>query len=88
MHHLPVSRALALSLALAAAGAAQAATLTIAQPADIRSTNPGVNRDNTTEDVYKRQIQGCLLFVGVIYVIVNLLIDLCYPIFDPRVTAE
>jgi peptide/nickel transport system permease protein len=33
-------------------------------------------------------IQGCLLFVGVVYVIVNLLIDLCYPIFDPRVTAE
>lgn len=33
-------------------------------------------------------IQGCLLFVAVVYVIVNLLIDLCYPIFDPRVAAE
>jgi peptide/nickel transport system permease protein len=33
-------------------------------------------------------IQGCLLFVGVVYVIVNLFIDLCYPLFDPRVTAE
>lgn len=33
-------------------------------------------------------IQGCLLFVGVVYVVVNLIVDLCYPIFDPRVTAE
>ncbi|WP_306471442.1 ABC transporter substrate-binding protein, partial [Escherichia coli] len=58
MHHLPVSRALALSLALAAAGAAQAATLTIAQPADIRSTNPGVNRDNTTDGVVLNMVEG------------------------------
>jgi peptide/nickel transport system permease protein len=33
-------------------------------------------------------IQGCLLFVAVVYVVVNLLIDLCYPLFDPRVAAE
>jgi peptide/nickel transport system permease protein len=33
-------------------------------------------------------IQGCLLFVAVIYVVVNLIVDLCYPIFDPRVTVE
>ncbi len=33
-------------------------------------------------------IQGCLLFVAVTYVIVNLVVDLCYPLFDPRVTAE
>jgi peptide/nickel transport system permease protein len=33
-------------------------------------------------------IQGCLLFVAVIYVVVNLVIDLCYPFFDPRVTVE
>ncbi len=29
-------------------------------------------------------IQGCLLFVALIYVVVNLVIDLCYPFFDPR----
>jgi len=33
-------------------------------------------------------IQGCLLFVAVVYVVVNLIIDLCYPFFDPRVAAE
>lgn len=33
-------------------------------------------------------VQGCLLFTAVVYVVVNLLVDLCYPIFDPRVTAR
>ncbi len=33
-------------------------------------------------------VQGCLLFTAVIYVMVNLVVDLCYPLFDPRVTAE
>ncbi len=33
-------------------------------------------------------IQGCLLFTAVIYVVVNLIVDLLYPIFDPRVTAS
>jgi peptide/nickel transport system permease protein len=33
-------------------------------------------------------VQGCLLFTAVVYVIVNLLVDLCYPLFDPRVTAR
>lgn len=33
-------------------------------------------------------IQGCLMFTAVIYVIVNLVVDLLYPIFDPRVTAS
>lgn len=32
-------------------------------------------------------IQGCLLFVALIYVVVNLVVDLLYPLFDPRVTA-
>jgi len=32
-------------------------------------------------------IQGCLLFTAVIYVVVNLIVDLLYPLFDPRVTA-
>ncbi len=58
MHHVFVPRALALSLALAAAGSAQAGLLTIAQPADIRSTNPGVNRDNTTDGVVLNIVEG------------------------------
>ncbi|HEX2556290.1 MAG TPA: ABC transporter permease [Microvirga sp.] len=33
-------------------------------------------------------VQGCLLFVAFVYVMVNLVIDLLYPVFDPRVTAE
>ena len=33
-------------------------------------------------------IQGCLLFTAVIYVVVNLIVDLLYPVFDPRVTAS
>ena len=33
-------------------------------------------------------IQGCLLFIAVTYVAINLVVDLCYPLFDPRVTAE
>ncbi|WP_236585770.1 ABC transporter substrate-binding protein, partial [Bordetella pseudohinzii] len=48
----------ALGAALALAGAAQAATLTIAEPADIRSTNPGVNRDNTTDGVVLNMVEG------------------------------
>jgi peptide/nickel transport system permease protein len=32
-------------------------------------------------------VQGCLLFTGLAYVVVNLLVDLCYPLLDPRVTA-
>jgi peptide/nickel transport system permease protein len=30
-------------------------------------------------------VQGCLLFFAVVYVLVNLVIDLFYPLFDPRV---
>ena len=32
-------------------------------------------------------VQGCLLFTATIYIAVNLIVDLCYPLFDPRVTA-
>jgi len=28
-----------------------------------------------------------MLFIAVIYVVVNLVVDLLYPVFDPRVTA-
>lgn len=53
-------------------------------------TIPGLGR-LLVDSIFARDypvIQGCLLFVAFTYVIVNLVIDLCYPIFDPRVTAE
>ncbi len=53
-------------------------------------TIPGLGR-LLVDAIFARDypvIQGCLLFVGVVYVIVNLFIDLCYPLFDPRVAAE
>jgi peptide/nickel transport system permease protein len=33
-------------------------------------------------------VQGCLLFTAIIYVAVNLAVDMLYPVFDPRVTAQ
>lgn len=33
-------------------------------------------------------IQGCLLFIAGIYVVVNLIVDLVYPYFDPKVKAQ
>lgn len=53
-------------------------------------TIPGLGR-LMVESIFQRDypvIQGCLLFTAVIYVIVNLIVDLCYPLFDPRVTAR
>lgn len=53
-------------------------------------TIPGLGR-LLVDAIFSRDypvIQGCLLFVAVIYVMVNLVIDLCYPLFDPRVAAE
>ena len=53
-------------------------------------TLPGLGRlmvDSVSSRDYP-VVQGCLLFTAVVYVVVNLLVDLCYPIFDPRVTAR
>lgn len=53
-------------------------------------TLPGLGR-LLVDSIYARDypvVQGCLLFTAVIYVLVNLIVDLCYPIFDPRVSAE
>ncbi len=53
-------------------------------------TIPGLGR-LLVDAIFARDypvIQGCLLFVAVIYVLTNLLIDFCYPFFDPRVLAE
>ena len=33
-------------------------------------------------------IQGCMLLVTAIYVVVNLLVELCYPLLDPRVRPQ
>jgi peptide/nickel transport system permease protein len=53
-------------------------------------TIPGLGR-LLVDSIFARDypvIQGCLLFIAAIYVLVNLTVDLCYPLFDPRVTAE
>jgi peptide/nickel transport system substrate-binding protein len=50
---------------LAACSAAQAqapAQIVVAQPADIRSTNPGVNRDNTTDGVVLNIVEGLVAY--------------------------
>jgi len=53
-------------------------------------TIPGLGR-LLVDSIFARDypvIQGCLIFVAFVYVMVNLVIDLFYPVFDPRVTAE
>lgn len=53
-------------------------------------TVPGLGR-LLIDSIFMRDypvIQGCMLFVACIYVVVNLLVDLTYPLFDPRVTLE
>lgn len=53
-------------------------------------TLPGLGR-HLVDAIFARDypvIQGCLLFTALIYVCVNLVVDLCYPLIDPRVTAQ
>lgn len=53
-------------------------------------TLPGLGR-LLVDAIFARDypvVQGCLLFTALIYVLVNLVVDLCYPLFDPRVSAE
>ena len=53
-------------------------------------TIPGLGR-LLVDAIFARDypvIQGCMLFVAFTYVLVNVVIDLCYPVFDPRVTAQ
>jgi hypothetical protein len=53
-------------------------------------TIPGLGR-LLVDAIFNRDypvIQGCLLLTAGIYVLVNLVVDLCYPLFDPRVTAR
>lgn len=53
-------------------------------------TIPGLGR-LLVDSIYARDypvVQGCLLFTAVIYVVINLIVDFCYPLFDPRVLAQ
>ena len=48
---------------------------------------PGLGR-YLVDAIYARDylvVQGCLMFVSFIFIVVNLLVDLCYPLLDPRV---
>jgi peptide/nickel transport system permease protein len=50
-------------------------------------TLPGLGRF-LVDGIYARDypvVQGALLLVAFIYVIINLVVDLLYPLFDPRV---
>lgn len=52
-------------------------------------TVPGLGR-LLVDAIFARDypvIQGCLLLVALVYVLVNLMVDLVYPLFDPRVVA-
>ena len=51
---------------------------------------PGLGR-LLVDSIFQRDypvIQGCLFLVALAYVLINLLVDLLYPLFDPRVAAE
>lgn len=53
-------------------------------------TLPGLGR-LLVDGIFARDypvVQGCMLFTAFIYVLVNLVVDLCYPLFDPRVSAS
>ena len=53
-------------------------------------TIPGLGR-LLVDAIFARDypvIQGCLLFIASIYIVVNLVVDLLYPIFDPRIAAQ
>jgi peptide/nickel transport system permease protein len=48
---------------------------------------PGLGRTAVEAILYKDipVVQGIVLFVAVIYMLVNLLVDLCYALLDPRI---
>jgi peptide/nickel transport system permease protein len=53
-------------------------------------TIPGLGR-LLVDSIFGRDypvIQGCLLLIAFVYVLVNLVVDLLYPLFDPRVAAQ
>ena len=53
-------------------------------------TLPGLGR-LLVDSIFARDypvLQGCLLFTACIYVVINLIVDMCYPLFDPRVSVQ
>ncbi len=53
-------------------------------------TLPGLGR-LLVEAIYARDypvVQGCLLVIAASYVLVNLIVELLYPVFDPRVVLQ
>jgi peptide/nickel transport system permease protein len=53
-------------------------------------TIPGLGR-LLVDSIFGRDypvIQGCLLFIAFVYVLINLVVDLLYPLFDPRVAEQ
>ena len=41
--------------------------------------------------IYNRDypaVQGCVLFMAVLYLIINLIVDILYPYFDPRIEYQ
>ena len=53
-------------------------------------TLPGLGR-LLVDAIFARDypvVQGVLLFTALVYVVINLLVDLCYPLFDPRVATQ
>jgi peptide/nickel transport system permease protein len=52
-------------------------------------TIPGLGR-LLVDGIYARDypvVQGCMLYIAAMYVVVNLVVDLVYPLLDPRVMA-
>jgi peptide/nickel transport system substrate-binding protein len=58
VRHVPSLRIAYTLAAMALAPAAHATSYVISEPADIRSTNPGVNRDDTTDGVVLNMVEG------------------------------
>ncbi|MEM0955775.1 MAG: ABC transporter permease [Pseudomonadota bacterium] len=53
-------------------------------------TIPGIGR-LLVDSIYARDypvIQGAVLFVGFLYILVNMLVDLVYPLLDPRIRLQ
>ena len=53
-------------------------------------TLPGLGR-LLVDAIYARDypvVQGVMLFTALIYMFINLVIDLCYPLFDPRIANQ
>lgn len=53
-------------------------------------TLPGLGR-LLVDAIYARDypvVQGVMLFTALIYMFINLVIDLCYPLFDPRIATH